>query len=86
MGCLSPHGILKVFNTILYENEFQNPQNFQQTFSPFPEHSTLEYCVSIQFLKLMMVTSAMSTEPWPGIISSLFSQILVILTLSKFKK
>jgi hypothetical protein len=26
-----PHGILHVFNTILYENEFQNPQIFQQT-------------------------------------------------------
>jgi hypothetical protein len=25
-----PHGIFKVFNTILYENEFQNPQTFQQ--------------------------------------------------------
>jgi hypothetical protein len=23
-----PHGILKVFHTILYENEFQNPQIF----------------------------------------------------------
>jgi hypothetical protein len=21
-----PHGIIRVFNTILYENEFQNPQ------------------------------------------------------------
>jgi hypothetical protein len=31
MGCL----------TILYENEFQNPQIFQQTISLFPEHSTL---------------------------------------------
>jgi hypothetical protein len=30
-----------VFNTILYENEFQNPQIFQQTISLFPEHSTL---------------------------------------------
>jgi hypothetical protein len=29
-----PHGILGVFNTILYENEFQNPQIFQQTISP----------------------------------------------------
>jgi hypothetical protein len=28
-----PHGILGVFNTILYENEFQNPQIFQKTFS-----------------------------------------------------
>jgi hypothetical protein len=24
-----PHGILRVFSTILYENEFQNPQIFQ---------------------------------------------------------
>jgi hypothetical protein len=36
-----PHGILRVSNTILYENEFQNPQIFQQTISLFPEHSTL---------------------------------------------
>jgi hypothetical protein len=36
-----PHRILRVFNTILYENEFQNPQIFQQTISLFPEHSTL---------------------------------------------
>jgi hypothetical protein len=36
-----PHGILRVFNTILYENEFQNPQIFQQTISHFPELSTL---------------------------------------------
>jgi hypothetical protein len=35
------HGILRVINTILYENEFQNPQIFQQTISLFPEHSTL---------------------------------------------
>jgi hypothetical protein len=34
-------GILHVFNTILYENEFQNPQIFQQTISLFPEQSTL---------------------------------------------
>jgi hypothetical protein len=36
-----PHGNLHVFNTILYENEFQNPQIFQQTISLFPEQSTL---------------------------------------------
>jgi hypothetical protein len=36
-----PHGILHVFNTILYENEFQNPQIFQQTISLFPEQPTL---------------------------------------------
>jgi hypothetical protein len=38
-----PHGILHVFNTILYENEFQNPQIFQQTISLFPEQSTFVY-------------------------------------------
>jgi hypothetical protein len=36
-----PNGILHVFNTILYENEFENPQIFQQTISLFPEQSTL---------------------------------------------
>jgi hypothetical protein len=36
-----PHEILRVFNTILYENEFQKPQIFQQTISLFPEQSTL---------------------------------------------
>jgi hypothetical protein len=36
-----PHGILRVSNIILYENEFQNPQIFQQTISLFPKHSTL---------------------------------------------
>jgi hypothetical protein len=36
-----PHVILHVFNTILYEKEFQNPQIFQQTISLFPEQSTL---------------------------------------------
>jgi hypothetical protein len=35
------HGIIRVFNTILYENEFQNPQIFQQTISLFLEYSTL---------------------------------------------
>jgi hypothetical protein len=39
MGCLME--FLRVSNTILYENEFQNPQIFQQTISLFPEHSTL---------------------------------------------
>jgi hypothetical protein len=36
-----PHGILRVFNTILYENKFRNPQIFQQTISFFPEQFTL---------------------------------------------
>jgi hypothetical protein len=36
-----PRGILGVFSTIFYENEFQNPQIFQQTIRLFPEHSTL---------------------------------------------
>jgi hypothetical protein len=35
-----PHGFIEVFNNILYENEFQNPQNFLQTISLFPEQST----------------------------------------------
>jgi hypothetical protein len=35
-----PYGILGVFNTILYEKEFQNPQIFQQTIILFPEQST----------------------------------------------
>jgi hypothetical protein len=26
-----PHGILRVFNTILYENEFRNPQILMDT-------------------------------------------------------
>jgi hypothetical protein len=26
-----PHGIIRVFNTILYENEFQNPQILMDT-------------------------------------------------------
>jgi hypothetical protein len=34
--CGLPHGILHVFNTILYEYQFQN-----QTISLFPEQSTL---------------------------------------------
>jgi hypothetical protein len=36
-----PNGILHIFNTIFYENEFQNPQIFQQTISLLPEKSTL---------------------------------------------
>jgi hypothetical protein len=36
-----PHGIIRVFNTILYENEFQNLQIFQKTISLFPEQSAL---------------------------------------------
>jgi hypothetical protein len=37
-----PHGILEVFNAILYENEFQNPQIFHQRVRFSPERSTLE--------------------------------------------
>jgi hypothetical protein len=36
-----PHGILHVFNTIIYKKEFQNPQIFQQTIRLFPKQSTL---------------------------------------------
>jgi hypothetical protein len=31
----------RIFHVFKYENVCQNPQNFQQTISPFPEHSTL---------------------------------------------
>jgi hypothetical protein len=46
-----PHGILEVFYTILYENEFQNPQIFQQTISLFPEQSTLAAGAEYQLLQ-----------------------------------
>jgi hypothetical protein len=36
-----PHGILRVCNTTLYENEFQNPQISLKTLRLFPEQSTL---------------------------------------------
>jgi hypothetical protein len=36
-----PHGLLHAFNTILYENEFQNPQISRKTLSLFTEQSTL---------------------------------------------
>jgi hypothetical protein len=39
-------------NTILYENEFQNPQIFQQTISLFPEHSTLPNATHIMLRNL----------------------------------
>jgi hypothetical protein len=47
MGCHLPHGILHVFNAILYENKFQKPQIFQQTISLFPEQSTLSTAGSL---------------------------------------
>jgi hypothetical protein len=34
------HGILQVFNTILYKNEFQNPQSFHQPVTFSPKRST----------------------------------------------
>jgi hypothetical protein len=36
-----PCEILRVFNTILYENEFQNPELFPTQVSLSPEQSTL---------------------------------------------
>jgi hypothetical protein len=41
-----PHGILRVFNTILYENEFQNHQIFHLHVRFSPERSTLEFSTS----------------------------------------
>jgi hypothetical protein len=43
---------LMEFYTILYENEFQNPQIFQQTISPFPEHSTLAVVAKLKPVNL----------------------------------
>jgi hypothetical protein len=37
------HGILRIFNTILYKTKFQNPQIFRRTHGLFPEQSTLLY-------------------------------------------
>jgi hypothetical protein len=37
----NPYSWATVSNSILYENEFQNPQIFQQTISLFPKQSTL---------------------------------------------
>jgi hypothetical protein len=41
------HGILLIFNTILYENQFQNPPIFLQTNTLFPEQSTLNTAVFV---------------------------------------
>jgi hypothetical protein len=63
-----PHGILHVFNTILYENEFQNPQIFQQTINLFPEHSTLVLILTI--FKIMTACPLLFTplclSPFPS--------------------
>jgi hypothetical protein len=37
-----PHGILRVFNTILYENVFQNPKLFPTQVSLSLKQSTLD--------------------------------------------
>jgi hypothetical protein len=47
-----PHGILQVFNTILYKNEFQNPQ--KQTISLFPEQSNLLWHLKVTFIILII--------------------------------
>jgi hypothetical protein len=42
MGWLTEfYGTLLAFNTILYENQFQNPQISRKTLRLFPEQSTL---------------------------------------------
>jgi hypothetical protein len=46
-----PHGILGIFNNILYKNKFQNPQIFRRTHGPFPEQSTLVMESSLARLK-----------------------------------
>jgi hypothetical protein len=43
MGCGVPHDILRVLNTILDENEFQNPQIFHQPVRFSPKRSTASF-------------------------------------------
>jgi hypothetical protein len=53
-----PNGILRVFNPILCENKYQNPQIFQQTISLFPEQSTLVVVVVIVDLAVAEAAAA----------------------------
>jgi hypothetical protein len=55
------------FNTILYENEFQNPQIFQQTISLFQEQSTLAITCTTLNIPLITKESVMSNVTRPGI-------------------
>jgi hypothetical protein len=41
----------RLFNTILYENEFQNSQIFQHTIRLFPEQTTLDCVLLKNFLR-----------------------------------
>jgi hypothetical protein len=49
----------RVFNTILYKSEFQDPQIFQQTISLFPEHSTLVRGSKCKYLVLSIIRAAL---------------------------
>jgi hypothetical protein len=53
-----PNGILRVFNPILCENKYQNPQIFQQTISLFPEQSTLVVVVVVVIVDLAVAEAA----------------------------
>jgi hypothetical protein len=57
-----PNGILRVFNPILCENKYQNPQIFQQTISLFPEQSTLVVVVVIVDLAVAEAAAAAAVE------------------------
>jgi hypothetical protein len=53
MGCL-----MEFYTSLIlfyYENEFQNPQIFQQTISTFPKHSTLVLVLFCMFCGLKKV-------------------------------
>jgi hypothetical protein len=57
--------------TILYENEFQNPQMFQLTISLFPKQSTLESravmrpCQNTYYVRdLGVMMWGLELEPW----------------------
>jgi hypothetical protein len=60
-----PDGILRVSNTILYENKFQNPQIFQQTISLFPEQSTLgrTFCIIPRRWPICILKDSHKIEP-----------------------
>jgi hypothetical protein len=63
-----PHGILRVINTILYENEFQNPQVFHLHVRFSPERSTVVLTLSLKLKSpLSKISSCQLLLKVPGI-------------------
>jgi hypothetical protein len=63
-----PHGILHVFNTILYENEFQNPPTDHQSFSR-----------AIYFSSKLVYAYGLASKDWIGVFSLVFKQFPICL-------